>query len=65
VTLTLIFKHFHGQIAAEQPKVDDVRIYGELAYALLRWNRLPAGYIESRREGGIWKINHVLAMPLP
>jgi hypothetical protein len=62
--LSIVFKRFHVQLA-EPPRVRAVRVNGTLAYALLDWTTLPAGYIEARREGGTWKIDRVLAAPLP
>jgi hypothetical protein len=64
--LSLVFKRFHAQLE-KPPRVTGVRVNGSgrLAYALLDWRTLPAGYMEARREGGRWKINRVLAAPMP
>jgi hypothetical protein len=61
--LSIVFRRFHAQLV-QPPTVTGVRVNGELAYALLGWTALPAGYIEARREGRAWKIDKVLAAPL-
>jgi hypothetical protein len=60
---TRVFVHFHAQLA-EPPRVTGVRVNGNTAYALLAWRRLPAGYMEAKREGAAWRIDRVLAAPL-
>jgi hypothetical protein len=62
--LTTVFGHFHAQLAIP-PRVIGVRVNGNLAYALLEWRTLPAGYIEAKREGHAWKIFRTLALQLP
>jgi hypothetical protein len=62
--LSIVFKRFHTQLT-EPPEVTGVRVEGDLAYALLGWATMPVGFMEVRREGGAWKIDRVLAAPLP
>lgn len=62
--LSLVFKHFRAQLATP-PAVTDVRVSDRRAAALLGWTSLPAGSIELRREGRVWKIDQLLAAPLP
>ncbi len=62
--LSRVFDHFHAQLT-EAPRVTGVRVKGNLAYALLSWAKLPAGYMAVRREGPRWRIDRVLAAPLP
>lgn len=62
--LSRVFEHFHTQLAAP-PTVTAVRVSGDRADALLGWTTLPAGFIEARREGDVWKIDAPLAAPLP
>jgi hypothetical protein len=61
--LSRVFDHFHTQLT-EAPRVTGVRVKGNLAYALLSWAKLPAGYMPVRREGPRWRIDRVLAAPL-
>jgi hypothetical protein len=62
--LSLVFEHFHTQLT--QPmEVTGVRVSGNMAYVLLGWTTMPAGFMEAKREGKAWKIDRVLAAPLP
>jgi hypothetical protein len=61
--LSAVFRRFHAQLA-QPPQVAGVRAKGKHTYALLRWAKLPPGFIEVRREGRAWKIDQVLAAPL-
>lgn len=62
--LSRVFAHFHAQLALA-PTVTAVRVEGGRAQALLAWTKLPAGSIELRREGSVWKLNMPLALALP
>ncbi|MGC2374862.1 MAG: hypothetical protein WA484_13400 [Solirubrobacteraceae bacterium] len=62
--LSRVFEHFHTQLI-DPPQVTGVRVNGDVAYALLAWRTLPAGYMQVRREGRSWKIDRVLAASLP
>jgi hypothetical protein len=62
--LSRVFKHFHARLTAPLT-VTAVRVNGDRADAMLSWTTLPAGFIETRREGGGWKVNSPLATPLP
>ena len=62
--LSLAFKRFHAQLAVA-PTVYAVRVKGELARALLGWRTLPAGFMEVRREGRVWRVDSALAASLP
>jgi hypothetical protein len=62
--LSRVFAHFHAQLT-EPPHVTAVRVSGDRGDALLAWTTLRAGFIEVRREGRAWKIDRVLAAPLP
>jgi hypothetical protein len=62
--MSRVFAHFHAQLSSP-PTVTAVRVDGDRAYALLGWKSLPAGFIEARREGRVWKLNAPLATPLP
>ena len=64
VLMSRVFAHFHAQLA-QPPRVTAVRVEGEHADALLAWTKLPAGFIELRREGRVWKVNKPLATALP
>lgn len=61
--LSAVFRRFHAQLA-QPPQVAGVRVKGKHTYALLRWAKLPPGFIEVRREGRAWKVDQVLAAPL-
>jgi hypothetical protein len=62
--LSRVFARFHAQLA-QAPTVKAVRVEGDQAQALLAWSKLPAGSIELRREGSVWKLNMPLALALP
>jgi hypothetical protein len=62
--MSRVFAHFHAQMASP-PTVTAVRVGGDRAYALLGWKSSPAGFIEARLEGRVWKLEQPLALPLP
>jgi ketosteroid isomerase-like protein len=62
--LARVFQHFHGSLTAPVV-VTSVRVDGSHADALVGFRTLPAGFVKARREGGAWKIDGLLAAPLP
>ena len=46
-------------------QVTGVRVDGAQAYALVGSTTMPAGYIQVRREAGIWKISALMDLRLP
>jgi hypothetical protein len=65
--VTLLFKHFHSQLAAEVPvlKVSRVRLDEHHGLAVLSFAKLPERQISVAREGHIWKIEALLDSELP
>ncbi len=62
--LTRVFKHFHSQLSVPVV-VTGVRVSGDRAEVLVGFKTLPAGVVKARREGRSWKIDGLLAAPLP
>jgi hypothetical protein len=62
--MSLLFRHSHSQLTGAI-EVSGVRVKGNQAYALVGSRTVPASYIMVRREHGIWKIDELLAGPLP
>jgi hypothetical protein len=62
--LTRVFAHFHASLSAPV-LVTGVRVDGDRAEALVGFKTLPAGFLKARLEGGSWKIDSLLAAPLP
>jgi hypothetical protein len=62
--LSRVFGHFHSELTAPV-QVTGVRVEGDHAQALVGFATLPAGYVKLRREGGTWKVDDLLALPLP
>jgi hypothetical protein len=62
--MSRVFAHFHAQLASP-PTVTALRVSGDRADALLGWKTLPAGFIEARLEGRVWRLEQPLALPLP
>jgi hypothetical protein len=62
--LSRVFAHYHTQLTAPVT-VRAVRVDGDRAEALVGFRTLPAGYVKLRREAGMWKIDSLLAIPLP
>jgi hypothetical protein len=66
-TLTLLFKHYHDQLAIEIPKlaVGRIRIHERHGTVLLTFGSLRGQYTSVMREGKIWKIAVLLGASLP
>ena len=62
--MSLLFKHFHGQVTAAIT-VTGVRIKGQEAYVLLGSRTIPAGYVTLRRGGSGWRVVNLLGETLP
>ncbi len=62
--LTRVFAHYHRQLTVPV-QVTGVRVNGLHADALVGFATLPAGVVKARREGASWKIEGLLAVPLP
>jgi hypothetical protein len=62
--LTRVFEHFHSQLTVPI-EVTDARVSGDRAYALVGFRTLPAGFVKARRAGGVWRVDGLLADPLP
>jgi len=60
--VTLLFKHFHPQLALEAPKlrVARVRLVEHHGLAILHFGALPERQISVAREGHIWRIQMLL-----
>lgn len=60
--MTLLFAHFHGQLAAEVPKlvVTHVRLIEHHGFALLSFGSLPEREIVIDREGHTWKVDGLI-----
>jgi hypothetical protein len=65
--LTLLFKHFHPQLAIEYPKlvVARVRMVEHHAIVILRFGALPERQIGVTREGHTWKMSQLLDAEVP
>jgi len=65
--LTLIFKHFHNQVASRLPKlaVSRVRIKERQGLAILSFGTLSGREIHFVREGHAWKLEALLDSELP
>jgi hypothetical protein len=63
VVMTKIFRHFHGTLVAASA-ITGVRVQGEQARALIGSKSTPASYFPLNREGGAWKVDCLLAIPL-
>jgi hypothetical protein len=62
--LARVFARYHKKLAVPLV-VTAVRVNGAHADALVGFKTLAAGYVKLRREGGIWKVDGLLAQPLP
>jgi hypothetical protein len=62
--LARVFAHFHSELTVA-PIVTAVRVSGTHADVLVGFKTLPAGYVTVRREGTHWKVDGLLAAPLP
>ncbi len=62
--LSLIFRHFHHALTVPV-EVTGVRVGGEHGNVLVGFRTLPAGVVDVRREGPAWKVEGLLAAPLP
>ena len=62
--MSLLFKHFVSRFTSAFA-VTGVRVDGEVAYALLGSKTGQASFIILKREGGSWKLDGLLAGPLP
>jgi len=65
--LTLLFKHYHGKLVAEQAKlaVRRVRLIGHQGFVIMSFGTLPERRIGVGREGHSWKIQNLLDSELP
>jgi hypothetical protein len=65
--MTLLFKHYHAQLAAELPKlrVTHVRLEEHHGIAFLSFGALPERQISVVREGHTWKLNTIYDQELP
>ncbi len=65
--MTLLFKHYHAQLAAELPKlrVTRVRLEEHHGIAFLSFGALPERQISVVREGHTWKLNTIYDQELP
>jgi hypothetical protein len=65
--MALLFKHYHGQLAAELPilEVTRVRLDRHHGLAVLSFGTMPERQIPVRRERRAWKIGAVLDSELP
>ncbi len=65
--VTLLFKHFHPQIAIEYPKLEvaAVRLIEHHGLVLLRFGALPERQILVAREGHIWRVASLLDSEVP
>jgi hypothetical protein len=62
--LSRVFRHFHS-LLTPRVEVTAVRVSGDRADVLVGFTTLPAGFVKARREGGVWKIDGLLAVALP
>ena len=60
--LSRVFKHFHRQLTGPVD-MKAVRVKGNRAEALVGFPGLPDGVVKVRREGAIWKVDGLLAVP--
>lgn len=67
VVLTKLFRIEHAKLVrtAASPEVTDVRVQGDIGRVLLGSATMPASYLQVHREGGAWKVQGILAVPLP
>jgi hypothetical protein len=65
--LTLLFRHYHSQLALELPKlkVTRVRLEEHHGLAVLRSGTMPERQIPVAREGHVWKLSALLDSQLP
>ncbi len=65
--LTLLFKHFHPQLALEYPKlaVARVRLVEHHGIVILRFGALPERQISVAREGHVWRLDELLDDEVP
>ena len=59
--LSRVFKHFHSQLVGPV-NVMAVRVKKGVAEALVSFPGLPDGVVKARREGGLWKVDGLLAV---
>jgi hypothetical protein len=62
--LSRVFAHFHSKLTVPVV-VTAVRVNRGRAEVLVGFKTLPAGYVKARLEGATWKIDSLLAAPLP
>jgi hypothetical protein len=65
--MRLLFKHYHGQLAAELPllRVARVRLVQRHGLAILRFGALPERQISVRQQAGTWKLATIFDSALP
>jgi hypothetical protein len=62
--LELEFAHVRGELT-EAVRVFSVRVHGIRAQAIVSSRRLRASSIDAVRQGGVWKIDALVGVPLP
>jgi hypothetical protein len=62
--MSMLFKHFHEQLA-EAITVVDVRVSGDRAEVVFSSRSMPASDIFLQREHGSWGIDGLIGNPLP
>lgn len=62
--MSMLFKHFHSELTSTFD-VTGVRVMGNRGITLLGSRTRPASHIDVRRERGVWKVDALLAVPLP
>ena len=62
--LMRVFEHFHAALSVPVV-VTAVRVDGTRAEVLVGFRALPAGFLKARLEGHRWKVDSLLAAPLP
>jgi hypothetical protein len=62
--MSMLFKHFHGQLV-EAPTVVGVLIQGDRAQVVLSSRRMRASHVFLQRQGSSWKVDELLGQALP
>jgi hypothetical protein len=64
MVLSMLFQHFHSQLA-EAIQVVEVRVMGSSAQVVLSSKTMPASNIFLLRQSNSWKVEEILGQPLP
>jgi hypothetical protein len=59
-----VFAHYRAELRAPV-FVTSVRVYGNHAQVLVGFKTVPAGFLMAHREAAGWKVDSMLARPLP